>query len=105
MAALLHLIFRVKYESAAVGETTMEVNTMNGCSFILNQVTLILFGILNYIPIMFPQYSSLVPTETETKRIESIAWLDEQMLKQRSVKQGTKEYYDLVDPLVRISAI
>jgi hypothetical protein len=98
-------IFRVKYESAAVGEITMgsKYNEM-GCSFILNQVILILFGILNYIPIMFPQYSSLVPTETETKRIESIAWLDEQILKQRSVKQGTKEYYDLVDPLVRISA-
>lgn len=96
-------IFRVQYESSGVGQATMgsQYNEM-GCSFILNQVALIIFGILNYIPLMFPQYSSLVPNETETKRIESIAWLDEQMSKQKSAKPGTKEYFELVDPLVRV---
>jgi hypothetical protein len=96
-------IFRVQYKSAEVGETIMGSNFDEmKCSFILNQVSLILFGILNYIPIMFPQYSFLVPKETETKRIKSIAWLDDLMIKQKSAKPGTKEYYELVDPLVRL---
>jgi hypothetical protein len=65
------LIFRVKYISAEAGETTMgsKFDEM-GCTYSLYQIVPIFFGILNYVPILFPQYSTLVSKLTETKRIE-----------------------------------
>lgn len=96
------LLFRVKYISADAGETIMgnkydEIE----CTYLLNQIVPILYGILNYVPVLFPQYLPLVPKSTESKRKESIAWLEKAMSDHIADRPESKKLYDLVGPLIR----
>jgi len=94
-------IFRTKYTSPAKGVTTMGSQyNEEGCSFSLNQIVAILFGILNYVPIFFPQYVSLVPPETEKKRKDSLAWLESGMKDHLKGKPKSSRFYNVVNPLI-----
>jgi hypothetical protein len=73
-----------------------------GCTYSIWKLIAILFGALNYIPILFPQYSNLVTNTTETKRRESLAWLESAMKEHLAGKPESKEFYDLVKPLIHV---
>lgn len=97
-------IFRIKYSTSGHGETTLgsEFNEL-GCSYAINKIVVILFGILNFVPILFPQYHSLVTNSTEIKRKESLAWLDSIVKADIEQKSEIKEFYDLVNPLINVT--
>ncbi len=62
-------MFRTKYISPEVGETTMGSKyDESGCTYSINKIIVIAFGVLNYVPILFPQYSDLVEETMEIKR-------------------------------------
>jgi len=97
------LLFRSHYDSPDSGKILMgNQYEERGCTYSLNQVVPILYGILNYIPILFPQYPKLVQESTEKKRKESIDWLERSMNIHMDSKPSSKKFYDLVSPLIRL---
>lgn len=96
-------MFRTKYQSPEIGETTMGSKyNEDGCTYSLNKIVVVLFGLLNYVPILFPQYPSLVSNTTETKRKESLAGLESIMKAHLASKPEAQEFYDLVYSLIYI---
>ena len=96
-------MFRTKYISPEVGKTTMGSKYDEfGCSYSINKIVAIVFGVLNCVPTLFPQYSSLVIESTETKRKEALNWLDDVMKAHIASKPEAKEFYDLINPLLYI---
>lgn len=94
-------MFRTKYKSPEVGETTMGSKYDEaGCTYSINKIIVISFGLLNHIPTLFPKYSSLVEEITEAKRKKSLAWLESIMEGHIAEKPEAKEFYDLVNPLI-----
>jgi len=94
-------MFRTTYSSPEVGETTMGSNYHElGCMYTINKIIVILYGALNYVPILFPLYSSLVTDETEHKRKEALIWLESVMKADIEEKPEIQEFYDLVHPLI-----
>jgi hypothetical protein len=94
-------VFRTKYSSPEVSETIMGSKYDEaGCSYSINKIITIVYGVLNYIPILFPQYLDLVEETTENKRKEALAWLDFVMREHLASKPEAKEFYDLVNPLL-----
>jgi hypothetical protein len=94
-------IFRTNYTSPDVGETTMG-NKFDKiyCTYSVNLIVPILLGVLNFVPVFFPQYLSLVPNDTEIKRKESIEWLSKAIKDHIAEKPISKNFYDLVTPLI-----
>jgi hypothetical protein len=95
-------LFRVRYSSPTVGVTTMgsQYNESH-FSYSSNQLVVLLYGVLNYLPEFFPQYRTLVLESTETKRKQSLSWLESMMNEHIANKPGTKIFYDLVNPMIR----
>lgn len=94
-------IFRTKYSSPQEGKTLMgsEYDKV-GCEYAINKIIVILFGILNYVPILFSQYSNLVTEQTEAKRKDATEWLDFIMKSHVSEKPESKVFYELASPLI-----
>jgi hypothetical protein len=97
------LMFRTKYDSATSGNTLMgNAYDEFGASFSLNHLVVLVYGFLNYIPLLFPQYKTLVPEPTEKKRIASLAWLKKAMEDHLGHKPSTQPFYDAVNQLIQI---
>ena len=100
-SGLASSIFRTRYAAPEIGETTMGSKYDEaGCTYSIHKIIVILYGVLNYIPILFPQYPGLVTETTEAKRKESLAWLESFMKEHLVEKPEAKEFYDLVNPLI-----
>jgi hypothetical protein len=73
-----------------------------GSGYSINKIWIILFGILNCIPELFSQYPNLVTVATETKRKESLAWLESVIRENLANTPEEKEFYNLVKPIMYI---
>jgi hypothetical protein len=99
-------IFRTKYDSSEEGKTRMGCEYDEaGCGYVINKIIVVLFGILNYVPILFPQYPNLVTEEIEAKRKDSLEWLNFVMKSHATEKPDSKIFYDLVSPLIHIAQL
>ncbi len=95
------VMFRVNYISSESGRTTMGSEfSEDFCSYATNQLVVIIYGILNWIPNYFPKYTELVHKDTESKCKEALTWLKESMDQHITMKPVSKSYYEIVNPLI-----
>lgn len=94
-------IFRMHNVTTEGGEIIMgNMYDELRCTYLLTLVVPVVYGILNYTPILFPQYLTLAPVNTEIKRREAVAWLEKVMRDHIAEKPTSKKFYDLVHPLI-----
>jgi hypothetical protein len=69
-------------------------------TWVLNQLTPVLFGLLKLFPEFFPQYSDLVDTESSQARIASLQRLSEVMSSHRQGQRQSAPWYESIEKLV-----
>ncbi|MGA3243627.1 MAG: hypothetical protein ABSE41_03355 [Bacteroidota bacterium] len=95
------MIFRTSYSAADKGTTLMGCHfDADLCTFSLNQISVVLCGWLTYIPIFFPAFPTNAPRDLLGKRQSALDWLREGMDQHVKMKPITKEFYDLVEPII-----
>jgi len=69
-------------------------------TWVLNQLTAVLFGLLKLFPEFFPQYPDLVDTESSQARIASLQWLSQVMSSHRQGQPRSASWYESIEKLV-----
>ncbi|MBX2992838.1 MAG: hypothetical protein KF749_16930 [Bacteroidetes bacterium] len=97
------LIFRTSYSSPQEGTTTMgSVYNAELCSYSLNQIFVVVCGMVNFLPEFFPQFSELAPPEVSGKRTELLDWLRNARGQHIKVNSKAETFYGWVLPMIEI---
>ena len=59
------------------------------------------YGYLNYLPILFNKYKETVPPEINQRRLENLNWIDERINEHIKKYPNVKDFYSLLNPLIR----
>jgi hypothetical protein len=98
-------IFRIEYtQSESQTKMGNEFNEV-GFGYAVTKIWVILLGILNYIPLLFPQYSDLATEQVEVGRKEVVTRLEFLIKTEIELSPKTKGFFDLVTPLIRVETL
>lgn len=94
-------IFRTSYTSPQEGTTTMgSVYDAELCSYSLNQIPVVVYGMVNFLPEFFPQFSQIAPPEVLTKRTEVLDWLRNARDDHIKVNPKAQTFYSWILPMI-----
>jgi hypothetical protein len=100
-------LFMFDYSSDEPG-TLASVRERMGCefdveysSYVMNQVLKLIYGFLAYVPRCFGSYTSRVDSDTERRRLEALAGLDDWGKRQTHKHPHTRAFHEFMDKIVK----
>lgn len=95
------LIFRTNYTSPQEGTTTMgSLYDAELCSYSINQIFVVVCGMVNFLPEFFPQFSELAPSGVQKNRAEILEWLRNARVQHIKVNPKAQTFYSWVLPMI-----
>jgi len=67
----------------------------------INSSMQLFYAYLNYLPILFSKYKVTVPHDINQKRLDNLRWLDNRMDDQMINHPKVKDFYNLLNPLIK----